>query len=277
MYEISVKRDFESIIKKIEEKDYFKFPKLLHGFWERIDYLSNGSNDLEIVKKNIKEIGNNFGRKIYKTPPRYSDFFKPCSDLGVGEHYLEIINLLQNPKSNILWGISEKPFNIENKKINNFKVNEKSLFWIKEIVKAPYIDGCFWKDITSLNLMQKFLLCIKDFEVIVIGMDHLKNINKYLKLKNFHFVKVAMPLALKAKEFQTALENFHKKINKPAIYLSQMSIDGITIICNSDLKDSFFFDMGRSLDIFGEKNFEYVWEKTLSENLKFGKRLIKFL
>lgn len=256
------------LLSKIKSHDYFRFPKLLHGFWDRIDLFSDGTNDVNHVINNICNFGNNFGDKTYSNQLVDTQFFEGRGTLGVGQHYVEIIKLLAKNEPNILWGISDTNFHGNCSKSRTPELRQISKKWIDLVVKANMVDGCFWKDLVSSGKIIHFLNAIEKFAVVVIGMKHLKNLNDAFCFKDFHFIEVEMPLAPKLEQFQKELEEFQKKLNRPAVYMSQMSIDGITLICNADLPETFFFDIGRGLDAFSKTAVERGWEKTIPDNLK---------
>ena len=136
MNEFIVKNNMDFLISKINNKQYFRFPKLLHGFWERIEFLSDGSDDIEVVKNNIKKIGKNFGRRNFEKPPWRSDFFKSNSSLGVGPHYLEIIDLLQKEDKK---GNSSGTKKYEDHCANNFTL--LTLLLLTLIINTFYTEG----------------------------------------------------------------------------------------------------------------------------------------
>ena len=256
------------LVFKIERQEYFRFPKLLHGFWDRLDFFSDGCDDIKKTTQNIIRFGENFGDEFYSTQLLKSDFFEGRSNLGIGPHYVEIMQLLNDTNQNILWGISDTNFHGNSSNSRSFNERVVAKKWIDMFCILKMVDGCFWKDLIASGEFISFLNAIKDFVVVVIGMKHLSDLNKFFCFDNFYFLEVQMPLAPKMKEFQKYLEDFHRKIGRPVVYMSQMSIDGVPIICKADLPDAFFFDIGRGLDAFSKDAVERGWEETIPYDLR---------
>ena len=256
------------LLSRIENRDYFRFPKLLHGFWDRLDFFSYGKYDINCVVNNIRNFGENFGDKIYSEPLVNMQFFEERGTVGIGLHYIEIIELLAKSNPNVLWGISDTNFHGDSQKSRSSNLRKISKKWIDLTVKANMVDGCFWKDLVSSGEFVRFLNAIEKFAVVVIGMKHLAELNDVFCFQDFHFIEVEMPLAPRLQQFQKELEKFQAKLCRPAVYMSQMSIDGVPLICKADLSETFFFDVGRGLDAFSKISIEREWEETIPASLR---------
>lgn len=239
----------DDIILLIKQKNYTKFPKLLHSFWEELWTITQGKFlSLEEIKANILNLPN-LDLKYFDYPPENSPHYDSKSIFNIGLHFLEILNLMIERKD-VCWLISNTSH--ENNEEKWKQDREKSQLMIDWYGPKKFECGLLWKNATIDGQLVKFLKEVKKHHVVLIGMKHLEKTSLPFE---YQFIPVKMPLRNNIKELNLIIEENHKKFNgETTIYLSQMSTDGTSIVCNANLNNCFFFDLGRVLDVFADKD-----------------------
>ena len=239
------------VIYKIKNKQYAKMPKLLHSFWEELWTLTKGEElPLEELSIKIQEL-HQPNLESFDFPPENSRHYNCKDTLNIGPHFLEIIELMKKPKNDTIWFVSNTSHNSQpTEKWANDRMNAQKM--IDTYGPKETHCGLIFKDAIVSGEFFKLLAEIKKHHVVVIGMKHLEQTSLPF---NYQFIPVKMPLRQNLSELKNTLEQNHKRFNQETvIYLSQMSTDGTTIVCNANLPNSFFIDMGRVLDVFADKD-----------------------
>jgi hypothetical protein len=252
-------------VDRLKKNKPFMFVKILHGFWEKIYGLSPNRSFEEIIEdilefysknqitnfdfiKYFPENQNNIQIDILMKRIRKDDI-----------HYADVLKMIRNSRlENFILGVHYKPWpgsqstlefnesnaiSVMNKVLNSVEVYDGHVLK-KSCINGEIID--FWKE-------------LHNYHVVVVGLYHLEKINNYFNFKDFNFYGVETRLSIRRENFLIDLNKFHKnlKTKKTKVYLLQLggSLTAWVGYKSYDfLKDSFFIDMGRSIDLWGDKN-----------------------
>jgi len=212
--------NIDFFIKKIKNNEYFYYCKLNHAFFEAtcLGY--------EIPKQRFETLHSNI--------------------------LSQIIDIIKNfPKdNNFLFAFSAKPYEgfkpPSDKKVIEFLYSilprHKFLVYDSLLFKKYCISGEIVKLFDIINL--------KKMKVILYGLDHLKNVNKNINFLNFEFRKINIDVT---KQKEALIYDIISKHESNSIYFFQLGEALSTwVIYNiyNNIKDSYFIDLGRSIDYF---------------------------
>lgn len=273
-------------IDSLKKDKPFMFVKILHGFWEKINNFSPNKSFDEIILDLHKfyEKNNDQQYEISKyLPEEQNDIYENILHGTIrndDRHYLDVLKMIKSMSNleNFLLGVHYKPWHLSPSCLTEVsraisamnQVLPSSLtVYDGHVLKKSCIDGKiidFWKE-------------LHNYHVIVIGLYHLEKINNYFNFKNFNFYGVETSLSLRREQFLKDFSKFHKKLKtkKRKVYLVQFG-GSLTAWfgykSHEFLRDSFFIDMGRSIDIWGDKKTpKQCWVNSIDH--KIMKKLLK--
>lgn len=255
--------NLDQIVDKIRKREYFSYVRLLHGLWERLYYVSQPPRTIDSIKSDI------YNAAKIPTPemayPPYDHEFWKAQNLRMLDNYLiELLDMIGQP-GHVMWGVGTSGF--EGQTFGHEQSQEiLSLFKDRTLY-----NGYVWKNSFINGTIVKFLREIQDKHVVVIGMHHLRYINKYLHFTKFKFYPIEMPLEHRRNKMVNDWITFHQQFNgEEVVYLTQLSVIGTWIISKIDdrLKNAYIFDMGRSLDFWIEDRPPQIWDKEIPLYIK---------
>lgn len=280
--------NIDAIISKIEEQKPFMFLKILHGFWEKIHVIAPQKNltEIRLILSQIYSNNPISNIETCKYYPKINPLYEKFIDKGViditDRHYLELIDMLQEKFDNVILGVHYNG----RSDVENIHAH-KAIDAMNAIIPPDLsvYDGTLFKDACISGKITSFFDSIKKFRVVVIGLYHLEKINTFLRFKNFDFFGVECPLSPTRYEFIDKIKLFHANLpkDKPIIYLVQLGGSlaawaGFKL--NNYLKDAYFIDMGRVLDIWGdEQTPDQIWLNSITKQQMqiYRKKSIQFL
>jgi hypothetical protein len=249
----------DDILSRIRSRDYFKFVKLNHGFWQRICFFGAEELSLEEVNSNIcKYVIENADEDYRGRIGLGGDIQRPPAILA--QSYPEILRLMQIEDERILWGVSPSGHRFG-------PVYPEAVKTISKFAPTRRYCGQLWKDLVFDGTILKFFRRLQGHKVVVIGLRHLKNSRMPVK---HDFYEIRNPVSSYADELVLDLERYHRRF-RPTVYLSEMSDVGIPILCKAELENAFVFDMGQAIDIFTDKLHDPnhpPWMKYIPANLR---------
>lgn len=241
------------LVRAVENNEYVRLPKLLHGFWERVYHLCNGNVTLERLKKAVESVKDVSVSEHFEMPPQPSQYFNVHSTDGVDLHYYQIVDSMQYSKSKLIWGIHPEGYPDSTSQFHKRR-RPHALAAIKAVGPRIAYDGTIWKQAIVKKEIGRLWEAIEGHVVVVMGMGHLKDLNKHFEFKKFHHFPVKMPLYDCRDAFLKEWEEFHEQFREPVVYLTQCSITGAWATSMLNLPNSFVFDMGRALDSWAPKD-----------------------
>lgn len=251
----------DDVATRLQNKEYFSFCKLLHGYWERLYKFSAGEPTLANIKtglvdicKNNPEFYKGFVDKAPQDREGTKQLFNGFDKKDIEWHYVELIDMMRE-ESKTMWGVyydgypKNSPLPVEKK--------WESIAAMKAVLppdKTIY-NGMCWKQWCVDGSMMKILNAMRKYFVVVVGMSHLNEINAHecWQFPQYQFYRVRMPLSIYKNEFIMDMVRYHKQFTHyPVVYLFQGGYVGAWAIhkLSSMLSNAFFLDVGKSLDIF---------------------------
>lgn len=214
-----------AILECLEEKRFFRFPRLLHGFWDRVTRLT-AANDLDSLTARLAEL---------------RDAGHPLA------HYYDLIGLMRNPPESVKWGVypAGHPFgNLSPESIRSMNVI---------LGKAHVVyNGCVWKELIVNGGIDRFIEAIGRYKVVVVGLPHLISLKDRLNVARCDFIEAGRmtgdPVTTTKEEFQKIWLDYHSRQTEPIVYLTQLASAGSWIIAETPLREAFVFDMGLALE-----------------------------
>ena len=169
----------------------------------------------------------------------------------------EVKNIIKNiDKTDIILAVSTiDPF-------QNVKKNKRKYEELEEVILKSIPDnyqphyGSIWKRYVNNKTINKFFDHIKNHEIIVVGLNHLKELKNTLEFSNFNFFELFFDSSKNEKRIQV-LEEILKIVNisgKKYVLIQAGELFSTWLIYNLRIKttnnDCSFIDMGRSIDKF---------------------------
>ena len=272
--------DLNYFNEKLKKNEPFTYLKILHGFWEKITSCGrNEQHSLECncshcsLENTISNIKNN--KNYSKTENCQSQYFQEKENEIYDEinnslirndeksHYLEIIKLIMNTKTNdnLVLGVHYEPW--PNAFFSHLWDEQCCINAVKSMNqilenKTVYNGHVFKQACMNGNILN-FYKNLKRYHVVLVGLHHLNKVNNYFKFENFTFYPVNSSLASRKEKFLKEFIEFDKKLKteKTKVYLTQLggSLNawfGYKVHETIE-KKSFLIDVGRSIDIWGCK------------------------
>ncbi len=209
----------------IVRKGNLYFVKMNHAWWQYLAgkkfWLSryHKLHDKELISE-VKDIIKNIDK---------SDIVMAVSDVGPLEH---------------IGKFKKKQLELEEVMIRHMPDNYQPHF------------GCIWKKYVLQKKISKFFNCINDYEVIVVGLEHLKEVETTLKFSNFLFHQIYITSS-KNNERQKVLDDLLNIADKPGkkIFLIQAGeLFATWLVYHLRYKTKndqcSFIDIGRAIDAF---------------------------
>jgi hypothetical protein len=177
--------------------------------------------------------------------------FKKCHDKELIDEVKEIIKNID--KTDIVLAVNDDDPYQTNKKIHK-ELNEIIIKSIPENYQPHF--GWIWKKYVLNKTIDKFFDHIKNNEVIVVGFDHLKELETTLKFTNFNFYQLFFDSSRNEKRLEV-LDDLLKIVNvsgKKCVLIQAGELFSSWLVYNLRFKttnqECSFIDMGRSLDKF---------------------------
>lgn len=248
-------------INRLKENKPFMFLKILHGFWEKIDAFAPNKSFDEImldISRFYQEnqlIEHTTSKYLSKEQDNIYDSLANKTLRNDDRHYFEVLHMIKTMNLNdFILGVHYKPWP------NSVNLNEMSAInaMNKILPGVEVYNGHVLKHACINGEIMKFIKELRNYHVVVIGLYHLENVNHYFHFDDFTFYGVETPLASRREQFLMELKEFHEnlKTKKKKVYLVQLGgslTAWIGYKGHHFLKDSFFIDMGRAIDIWGAK------------------------
>ena len=230
-------------VNKIKNNEYFYYCKLNHAFFEATCLGDEGQKQrFQILH----------------------------SDL-----HFQIIDIIKNfPKDkNFLFAFSVKPY--ESFKSNSYQQVLEFLYSILPKHKFIVYDSLLFKQYCiSGEITRLFdIIKLKNMKVILYGLDQLKKVNENINFSKFEFRKINIDAT---KEKEILINDLILRHESNSIYFFQLGEALSTwVIYNihNKIKDSFFIDLGRSIDYFVDiKEMKFSQEdENIYRNLSLNK------
>lgn len=257
--------DLVEVIRRIYNRQHFSFTKLLHGFWERLYLISEPPRTLDSVKASIRT-----AQKIQTPqatiPSQEAAFWSPKSLTMIDDHLADLLDMVGRP-GHVVWGVGNSGY----AGTTHFKQQKSQA--IIDLLPSDRIlhNGYLWKDACCDGSIAHFFVAIHHISVVLIGMHHLRDINKYLKFPKFHFYPVEMPMEPIRHRMIDDWITYHQQFaGQDVVYLVQMSAIGSWIIAQigNRLQNAFIFDLGRALDFWADEKPPQTWDEEITSDVK---------
>ena len=187
-----------------------------------------------------------------------SKFWLDIHDIDIITEVRDIISNIDS--TNIILGVSNIPY------ISNFSFGTNQTNFtqdliaekIKMVLPRKYLahSACIWKYFTITKQIHKLYECLNEFEVIVVGMNHLKELEYTLGLSNLLFYKINIDSSRKQNRYKV-LDEIYKfyDIKKKQVFIFQAGEMFSAwliykLLYDKNIKNCSLIDMGRSLDYY---------------------------
>lgn len=224
--EITFLDGYEHYLNKLNNREYFSLIKLNHGF---LEYFTKKKYRLEQIEKWM------------------------CQDLIDCILYNKEI-ILNDPRIILALGIQghEVIQNYDKKLIKEIKklFPGRYSFYCALTFKRNFVDG----------KQDLFLDAIKDYNVVGVGLTHLKSFGEG-KLPNYKHFKIEIGDHLKKEKILNTIIDNHQKDTVYLLQCGELFSSWLILNLYNKLDNAFILDMGRAMDYNLDKNYDIEDQK----------------
>ena len=241
---------------KIKTGEFFAFPKILHGFWEKLvgielDQVPEGRQKYLYPQEPGQEYNSDHRSRCR--------VYHPCID----NYYGELFKMIKGPQPEGLFlGVSHLGFSGD---VALIREPNDMLAVMKKLLEGNNAlhYGLVWKDACYSGRILDFIKTIRERRVVVVGMEHLRGLQAAWDIPDFHHHLVSPPVMEKLDSTILKLLRLNMSMrDKPTVYLFQLGGSASAFVIYSlkrHFKNGWMIDLGRAMDLWLPEGQNQAW------------------
>lgn len=249
----------EFLLTKINKEYKFSLIKISVEFWMLVQKAINTLKinilkcDTEYLKSDIflKQISSEMVKQWHANQANKRPW-------KASKHSLfRILKFITTEKpNNILFGVTNTGGSTKYPHKQKFLNNRKNVkIFLEKVLEKDLIlyDATCWKYWSYTGEINNFFKKIKRKNIVIVGPNHLKDLNKRINIKNFTYIEIPdRNASLYTVEIKNEIVKHNKSTNAYTIYIIQggsPAMDFMTMAHN-EVNNCCMLDVGRSIDVY---------------------------